>query len=132
MVSFETDCLRAASTASARRGFISASGTPIFAATVISRTSLVVILARRLAVTSFFECNHWRPIARSSSSGLPQRPHDQVLEREVAALADARDEQVVVVADQAELVEARHAAADLHREHEQVARGAAAVDLDLR
>ena len=40
------------------------------------------------------------------SDVLAERADDQVLQREVAALPDARDEQVVVVTDQAELVEA--------------------------
>ena len=55
MTSFETDCLRAASTATSSRGLCAGSGMPDFAATVISRTSLVVMEARLLAVISFLD-----------------------------------------------------------------------------
>ena len=63
MTSFETDCLRAASTATSSRGLCAGSGMPDFAATVISRTSLVVMEARLLAVISFLAWIHWRPMA---------------------------------------------------------------------
>ena len=71
IVSLLTDCLRAASTAIARRGFMSGSAAPILAAIVISRTSLVVILAFLLAVIVLFFCSHWRPMVglRRGDSG---------------------------------------------------------------
>ena len=58
MTSFDTDCLRAASTAICSRGFMLGSGVPILAATVISRASLEVILARLLAVIDLFFSSH--------------------------------------------------------------------------
>ena len=51
---------------------------------------------------------------------------------EVAAFAHAGDEQVVVVANQAEFVQAGDAATDLHGLHHQVTGDAAALDFDLR
>ena len=43
-----------------------------------------------------------------------ERPNRKRLEREVRALADTRHEEIVVVADQPECVEAGDAAADFH------------------
>src|SRR5262245_47656255 len=48
---------------------MSGSGVPDFAATMISRTSLLVIWARRFAVTSFLLCSHWRPMRRLDLGG---------------------------------------------------------------
>src|SRR5262245_58435706 len=73
IVSFDTDCLRAASTATARRALSAGSGEPpSFAAIVISRTSLVVIFARLLALISRFFCSHWRPMAAQSTRRAPR------------------------------------------------------------
>ena len=69
----------------------------------------------------------WLPLQRSAA----ERANDQVFQREVAPFADARDEQVVVVADESELIEGRDAATDLHRFDEKVTGYSAAVHLDL-
>src|SRR5262245_64761363 len=72
MVSLGTDCLRAASTATASRGFITGSGTPTLAAIEISRTSLLKIFPRLAALISRFFWSHWRPIGRERT-GPPRR-----------------------------------------------------------
>ena len=61
-----------------------------------------------------------------------QRARRETLEREVGAFADAADKEVAVVPREAELVEAGDAAAHLHRQRQQVAGAARALDLDLR
>jgi hypothetical protein len=62
IVSLGTDCLRAASTATARRAFIAGSGSPFSAATRISRISLLKTFPRRAALISRFFWSHWRPM----------------------------------------------------------------------
>jgi hypothetical protein len=88
-VSFDTDCLRAASTASASRGFIAGSGAPLFAATVISRTSFVATFPRLAAFSSRFFCIHCRPI------GAPRVPRS--LQSDVNMTEEHRVVRIAVV-----------------------------------
>src|SRR5687768_2409862 len=77
IVSFGTDCLRAASTATARRAFIVGSGRPAFAATLISRTSLLKIFPRFAALISRFFWSHWRPIVVPRTGRTPRGAPDR-------------------------------------------------------
>ena len=54
----ETDSLRAFSQAANNRAFKSGSGPPIFAATMISLTSLLVACDFLSEATAFLSCNH--------------------------------------------------------------------------
>jgi hypothetical protein len=62
MASLGTLSFFAFSTAVKSRAFIAGSAPPIFAASVISRTSFVLVFAFFAPATRRFACSHWRPI----------------------------------------------------------------------
>ncbi len=71
-------------------------------------------------------------MAHGAGLCLAQGACDQSLQGKVTAFTDSGDEEVIVVADQAEFIEAGDAAADLHGHDQEVAGDSAGIHLDLR
>ena len=63
--------------------------------------------------------------------GLPERADDEIPQGKVAALADSRDKDVVVVSDQAKFVQTSDAPTHFHGQCDQLAGDPTRVYLDL-